>query len=60
MSGDCGCQERREKMQDLAGSFADWVRRPYAEDMSAFRWFLFIGLLILILVLWRTVIDKIS
>lgn len=35
----------------------DWAKKPYSEDMSLKGWIAFIGLLIVITILWRQVIN---
>lgn len=47
-------------MSDLINRFADWLKRPYSAEMSAFGWFAFFGLLIIIIGLWATIIRKIE
>lgn len=36
--------------------FRDWLQEPYKDDMSAFNWFLFIGLLIILTLGWRFIL----
>lgn len=36
-----------------------WLQKPYSEDMTAFDWFLFFGLLIAISVLWRIILAHV-
>lgn len=47
-------------MADMLSNFADWLRKPYSEDMSAFGWFAFFGLVIIVIGLWATIIRKIE
>lgn len=35
----------------------DWMARPFNADMDAFHWFLFFGLLIFVMALWRFVLS---
>lgn len=34
----------------------DWYNQPYTPTMTTTRWFLFVGLLILIFAVWRVII----
>lgn len=34
---------------------AQWLSQPFNSDMSALRWFLFIGLLLALLVAWHLI-----
>ena len=47
-------------MNGVLSSFVDWAKQPYSENMDVLGWFLFIGLLLLIMVAWRAVINKIA
>lgn len=38
----------------------DWARRPYNDDMDALHWFLFLGLLGAISVLWALILGSIK
>lgn len=40
----------------LADGFKKWIAKPFSTDMSATGWFEFIGLLLVILVLWRFIL----
>jgi len=40
-------------------NFQEWLSRPFTNDMSALQWFYFIGLLLVILVLWRIILRHI-
>jgi len=35
----------------------NWLNAPFNADQSAFKWFLFIGLLLVILALWNVIIN---
>jgi hypothetical protein len=37
--------------------FKGWLSTPFSTDMSAGHWFLFIGLLIVIIVLWNLLLN---
>jgi hypothetical protein len=36
-------------------SFKGWMTRPFSADMSAAEWFLFVGLVIVIMAVWRMI-----
>lgn len=38
-------------------NFKAWLQSPFAEDMNAFHWFLFFGLLIAISTMWGLVLT---
>lgn len=40
--------------------FADWIKKPYSEDMSAGGWFLFLGLLIVLSVVWSLILRSLK
>jgi hypothetical protein len=40
----------------LFGNIRDFVEQPFKPDMSAFGWFKFYGLLLVIAVMWHMVI----
>lgn len=40
--------------------FKQWAQKPFSVDMTATEWFLFIGLLIVILALWNIILFRIT
>jgi uncharacterized protein involved in cysteine biosynthesis len=44
----------------LSSRFADWLKKPYSEDMSVKGWFAFLGLLIILSYLWSRVLKLIA
>lgn len=40
-------------MNGFSGEFKDWATQPFSADMPMSHWFLFIGLLIVIVVFWN-------
>jgi hypothetical protein len=48
----------------MNGSFWDkfktWASKPFSVDMTAGEWFLFIGLLIVIVGLWNIILFRIT
>lgn len=47
-------------MPSLASNFMAWLKQPFSPTMSAFRWFLFFGLIIMISVAWKLVLIPIE
>lgn len=39
---------------------ADWIAKPYSDDMDVTRWVLFVGLIIIIAAGWRGVIKMVE
>lgn len=39
--------------------FKDWAAHPFSEDMSAGHWFLFLGLLIVLAMLWGMILSTV-
>lgn len=35
----------------------DWYTSPYRSDMDVKRWFLFVGLLLVILAVWKIIVS---
>jgi len=48
-----------DALSNFTGSFREWLAKPFDADMSALRWFLFFGLLILISVAWGVIVRKV-
>ena len=46
-------------MTGFWGTFKTWLKHPFSVDMTAGEWFLFIGLLIVIIALWNIVLFRI-
>lgn len=46
-------------MNEALKRFQDWFARPFREDMNVLDWALFVGLLLVLLVLWRNVLQRI-
>ena len=44
----------------MPNDLLDWLKQPFSPDMSATRWFLFIGLLIALLYAWHMVFRDIK
>lgn len=40
--------------------FKDWASRPFATDMDALGWFLFLGLVILLLAVWAVILKHLQ
>lgn len=56
MSTYSGYPDKRSYGQKLAA----WVQHPFSVDMTAQEWFLFIGLLIVIVGLWNIILFRIT
>lgn len=41
-------------------NFKSWADAPFKASMSALDWFLFLGLLIFILALWRVILSHLD
>jgi hypothetical protein len=54
------CEERRQIMQGWTSDFAEWVKRPFREDMSVFGWFAFLGLMIAILAAYGWLLARLK
>lgn len=48
-----------QKMGDVTSRFMSWIKKPYDDDMTAIDWFLFIGLIIVIIVAWSSILRKV-
>jgi len=60
------CQARREALlseasnvNDFFNGFVGFVKRPYSEEMSALDWFLFLGLVVVIIFAWKSILNKV-
>jgi len=40
--------------------FKIWAAKPFSVDMTAGEWFLFVGLLLVIVVLWNIILFRIT
>jgi hypothetical protein len=47
-------------MSDVLSHAKNWVAKPFGEDMSIAQWFLFIGLVVVLLMLWRIILHHIE
>ena len=41
-------------------NFKSWAASPFSVDMPATDWFLFIGLLLVIMVIWRLILHTVE
>lgn len=46
-------------MNGLLKNFTDWIKEPYSDDMTVLDWFLFVGLLLLIIWVWSRILRKV-
>ena len=37
----------------------DWLAQPFNQGQSAFKWFLFVGLIVIALILWGQIIKDV-
>jgi hypothetical protein len=47
-------------MQNFWADFKAWSAQPFSADMPAGHWFLFIGLLLVVVILWSLVLRHIT
>lgn len=40
--------------------FCAWLRRPFSSDMDATHWFLFFGLILVIVFLWSRILHYVN
>lgn len=40
-------------------SLTNWLSRPFNQDQNAWHWFLFVGLIVIALVLWGTILRDV-
>lgn len=43
-------------LSEMFSGFKAWYAEPYQSDMSATKWFLFFGLILLILAVWKIIV----
>lgn len=60
------CEARRRALlseaktvSDFFTRFKEWVAKPYSDSMSALDWFLFVGLVLVIIVAWTSILNKV-
>lgn len=41
-------------------NFKDWLSQPYSDDMDAAHWFYWLGLIIVLSVLWRLILNHLK
>jgi hypothetical protein len=47
-------------MGSIVDDFKAWLSRPFSPDMDALHWFLFLGLLIVLMGLWRVILVHVT
>jgi len=47
-------------IMDYWTTFKAWYARPFDQGMTATQWFIFAGLLIVIMILWRLILSHIA
>lgn len=60
------CEARRRALKleaanvsDFFNRFVAWVKQPYNSDMDVLDWFLFLGLVIVAVFAWRSILNKV-
>lgn len=46
-------------MQSVFSDFSAWLSQPFRKDMDVVGWALFVGLIVVLLVLWTSVLSRI-
>jgi hypothetical protein len=49
-----------QTMPDALSHVNSWIKKPFSEDMGVGQWALFVGLILVILVLWRIILRHIE
>lgn len=44
----------------MFGQLQTWFDSPYSDNMSAIRWFLFVGFLLIVGVVWSVIIKHLT
>jgi len=44
----------------MIDGFTNWLREPFRSNMSAADWFLFVGLLLVVMFLWRLILMHLA
>jgi hypothetical protein len=43
---------------DTFANFGEWWKKPFCAECSAFSWFLFVGLIIVVIFLWTRILKE--
>lgn len=47
-------------MNGFFESFSSWLSQPFRRDMDVIGWALFVGLIVILLILWNNVLTRIT
>lgn len=47
-------------LSDLLASLKSWAAKPFSQDMGLFQWFLFTGLVLVMVILWNMVLRDLK
>lgn len=47
-------------MGNVIANFKNWYQRPFSSDMDVMHWFLFLGLLIVLMAGWRIILVHVT
>jgi hypothetical protein len=47
-------------MSNVLSHASSWIKKPFGEDMSVAQWFLFVGFIVVILVMWKIILRHIE
>lgn len=56
----CRRSKAKKGQPDMWDKFKAWAAEPFKADMSALQWFLFVGLLIVIVAGWRVILSHLK
>ena len=47
-------------MNEFLDRFGGWLSQPFQRDMDVLGWALFVGLIVILLILWNNVLARIT
>lgn len=47
-------------MGDALSHANSWIKKPFSEDMGVAQWFLFVGLILVVLTMWKIILRHIE
>lgn len=47
-------------MNAVWGNFKSWAKQPFSADMDLQHWFLFIGLILVLMILWGIIMRHVT
>jgi hypothetical protein len=48
------------KIMTILQNVEEYIKKPYNENMSMIGWFLFLGLILIFIFIWYTILDLIK